>query len=106
MLPQEAQELGGGPIVGQGLRADALRGQRGLKEPPAEAAPLVALHHVEVQDAERADLHQALLPAHEQPLHPHLNPGEKKKRKKVLRKEKERSRFLARSNKLKTSTWS
>lgn len=56
--PQKANQLGRGPVVAQPLRLDDLAAQHGVKELPPIATALMALDHVEIQDAQRRDLHQ------------------------------------------------
>ena len=56
--PQKANQLGRGPVVAQALRLDALAAQHGVKELPPIATALMALDHVEIQTAQRRDLHQ------------------------------------------------
>ena len=56
--PQKANQLGRGPIVAQPLRLDDFTAQHGVKELPPVATALMALDHVEIQTAQRRDLHQ------------------------------------------------
>ena len=73
MLPQKPHTLLGGKVDSEMLRPHALRSEHAVEEAASEAAPLLRLVHVEVEDAERRHLVVlALSVEDEQPLLAHF----------------------------------
>mmetsp|Transcript_47415 Transcript_47415/g.146282 ORF Transcript_47415/g.146282 Transcript_47415/m.146282 type:complete len:259 (-) Transcript_47415:89-865(-) len=73
MLPEEAEELGARLVVPELVRLHLLALEHGVVQQAAVPAALLALHDVEVEDAQRVDLFElARLGADEELLRAHL----------------------------------